>query len=114
MVSISEDQLVYKSNACSIHQDDDLGCFQLQFYGEILTLKLCGLINLRKKIDAINTADLLLAEGSDCALVYLAEVDRFFLFSLQQTLELKSLLQGAFVMLHINSIIHEYTIRKFS
>jgi len=103
---------VYQTTEGSIHQCDERGVFQVQFFDEGLELKLCGLLSFRRKINNIEITELLEEGLPDLELVYLPYCDRLFAFSVMEILALKDLLDGALTILKINSLIHKETVRK--
>ncbi len=104
--------LVYKTPEGQVLQCDRRGVFYVHFYGEVLELKLCGLLTFRRKANRTDIESMLSATGADVELMYLPHCDRFFAFTVLEISALKELLDGAMAILHLNSQIHRETVRK--
>ncbi len=104
--------LVYKTREGQVLQCDRRGVFYVHFYGEVLELKLCGLLTFRRKVNRTDIGSMLSATGANVELIYLPHCDRLFAFSVLEISALQDLLDGAMAMLHLNSHIHRETVRK--
>jgi len=103
---------VYRTENCQVYQLDASRSFNICLFGTELELKLCGLYAFYKKIRGVNLSELFSAESGGVELIYLSQCDRLFVFDLDQILELREFLEGTFVMLQLNSVIHESTSRR--
>ncbi len=73
---------------------------------------LCQLITFRKKIQSLSIQQLLESHTPDIELIYIPHADRFILLDLFEILDLQELLDGAFTMLELNSVIHQKLLRR--
>lgn len=112
MVGTLSKELLFETSRAALYQEDRTETFLLHFNGEDISFRVCELIVLKKKLQKVDIAAMLLSDGPDVELLYLAHCDRFFALSIHDILELKELLAGAFTMLELNSLIHREIVRK--
>lgn len=105
-------ELVYETSNASIHQCDLSEKYELKFFDQALTLRPCELLTFKRKILAIDVVELLTQTKADVELVRMPSCDRLFVFSIQEVLELRDLIDGAFTMLELNSLIHRQLVRQ--
>lgn len=103
---------IFKTDNAILHQCDDTESFILTFFGNEITFRFCELIAFKTKIQKVDILGLLNSETPDIEILHLHHCDRFFAFSIHQILEIRELLSGAFVMLELNSIIHQKIVRN--
>lgn len=106
-----ESELVFAISNIGIYQNDSRASFTLQLHCEQVELKLCALMAFRKKIMRIDLTDMFMPSHPGIEIVSLPQLNRIFIFSLQEILELRDLFSGAMTMLEINSVIHEKLFR---
>lgn len=104
-------ELVFAISNIGIYQNDSRASFVLQLHYEAVELKLCALLAFRKKIMNIDLSDLFLPSHPGIEIVSMPQINRIFIFSLQEILQLRDLCSGAMTMLEINSVIHEKLFR---
>lgn len=104
-------ELVFSTENCAINQDDNRCDFLVMLFNQSFRLKMCGLINFKRKIDHLNVDDIMRSQHPT-EILYISQLDRLFLFDCHQIIELKNLIDGTFTLLQLNSIIHYSKIRK--
>lgn len=103
---------IFSTNGTSISQCDQTEQFLLQLGHETITFRLCELLSFKKKIQQIDLGQLLSSDTADIEVIYLAHCDRMIIVDVSQILELRSLFEGAFTMLELNSMLHRYIYRN--
>lgn len=83
--------------------------FFLDFQGVRTTLGVRNLLDLTRRINAINLAEMLCnpSRHADIALVMPHYTDRCFALTISEVIDLKDLLNGAKAMIQLNSMIRE-------
>ncbi len=107
-----EKGLLYKTVNTSIYQIDHSETFSFNFYGEEIHFKFCELINFRRKIQQIDVVTQLTENYPDIEIIRFHHCDRIVVLRLVQILELQEVLDGAFTMMKLNSVIHKEIRRK--
>ena len=103
---------VYSTDQCAIYQCDSSSKFYAYIFGSGVEFDICSLIAFRKKLQDVNLEALLLeSETAPLEVIHTACIDRLFVLTIEEMIELRDLLEGAFAMLHLNSILHQ-TIRR--
>ena len=106
-IKISLEQ-IYSSNSCATYQCDSSNALYLDIYGERFQLNICTLIAFRKKLFDVNLEYLLLdSESAPIEILNLHCLDKLFVLSIDEIIELRDLMDGTFAMLQLNSIIHQ-------
>lgn len=105
---------LFAVGATKFYQSDLDEVFCIDWYGDLISFKLCDLIRFRNKINQIDLAARLTSVTSDIELVYLPHIDRILLLTLYDILTLKELFSGGFAMLELNSILHRAIHRKWA
>ena len=99
---------IYSTNSCATYQCDLSNALYLDIYGERLQLNICTLISFRKKLFDVNLESLLLdSESAPIEILNLHCIDKLFVLSIDEIIELRDLMKGTFAMLRLNSIIHQ-------
>ena len=111
-LTLDQEQIVYQTTHSRLVQCDERLSFILTFFDESVEFKVCELIPFRKKILEIDLTALLSSSTPDVELIYLPHCERLFAFTIHEVIELRELLEGAFVMLELNSMIHRSICRK--
>ncbi|MEO1052211.1 MAG: hypothetical protein AAFX87_16380 [Bacteroidota bacterium] len=110
----SNEHLIYETDHCQLIQDDHSETFYVQLKGDAIAFKFCQLIALKRKLQAVDIIKLLASDSPDVELIHMPHCDRFFVFTVQEILELKALLEGGFTMLELNSMIHKTLVRPLA
>lgn len=109
---ISEE--VFLTQHCSIHQCDERDSFILNLFGDELEMELCSFIAFKKQVlDFKLEAALLDDSHAGIEIMRFGCLDRIFVFTLEQLIEIRNLLDGSFAMLEVNSIMHRAMRRNF-
>lgn len=108
-----QEELVYQTKSASISQCDIDESFVLSLEKQNISLKLCELISLKKKINQIDIITLLETDTPDIEIIHLPHCDRFLVLSVLQILEFRELLNGAFNILALNSSIQRILRKGF-
>lgn len=104
---------IYSTNSCASYQCDSSNAMYLDIYGERFQLNICTLFSFRKKLFDINLEYLLLdSESAPIEILNLHCVDKLFVLSIDEIIELRDLMDGTFAMLQLNSIIHQNILRS--
>ncbi len=71
-------------------------------------MNVCSFIAFKSKLDVFNVEAMLMSdfESHDLEIIPLCNKDHFLLLNLNEIIEMKDLIQGALVMLELNSIVH--------
>ncbi len=102
---------VYNTSEVSLWQDDASERFIIRFPNVSYHFKLCQLIAFRKKVFDINIVELLSSDTPDVEIIELVHCNKFLILTVKNILEIRSLLEGGFFMLELNSLIHQTLIR---
>ncbi|WP_017733869.1 hypothetical protein [Nafulsella turpanensis] len=100
---------VYSTINGKVLQDNRDYRFILEWQGESSTLKLPCFFGLKRRLDAIDIEQMLNSPSAchDVEIFSSCGCDRCFVLTIPEILELRNLLNGARVMLELNSIIYE-------
>lgn len=105
-------ELVYSTTNMSVFLREYDSSFVIKTLHTEVLLNLCALIVLKRKIDAIDIVGILEDHTTpDIEIVSMLNCDRILVLNINEILELRELLPGAFAMLELNSIIHRELIR---
>ncbi|WP_258105592.1 hypothetical protein [Marinoscillum sp. MHG1-6] len=99
--------LVYQTKNTTLLQCDDSGKYVIRLFDQEIVLSPCALIAFKKRIKDIDMIQLFDVNHSGIEIISLTYCDRIFVFSIQEILELRDLLEGTFTMLELNSMIHK-------
>lgn len=108
---IETSELVYATPNIGIYQNDSRASFILCIQGDEIELKLCAVLAFRKKINSLDINQLIETSHPGIEIIPLPHSDRFFIFSIQEILELRDLFAGTITMLELNSMIHQQLVR---
>jgi hypothetical protein len=99
---------VFKTDGGAIYQCDAERCWYVDFAGKMAKFDHRCLLKLRKAVYHINIEQILLdnTKAPDVEIIFIA-CDHCYVLTLLQIIALKELLEGAFVMLELNHIIHD-------
>lgn len=100
---------VFSTKTGAVYQCDTERCWYVDFAGKIARFDHRNFLKLRKAVYAIDIEDKLLntTTDPDVEIIFICACDHCYVLSLAQIINLKELLQGTFVMLELNHIIHD-------
>ncbi|MEZ2338690.1 hypothetical protein AB6735_23780 [Mucilaginibacter sp. RCC_168] len=100
---------VFKTSAGAIYQCDAERCWYVDFAGKVAKFDYRCLLKLRKSVYHIDIEQALLntTKDPDVEIIFICACDHCYVLSLIQIIALKELLEGTFVMLELNHILHE-------
>lgn len=110
--SFNKANRIYETENCIGLQLDSKNMFLLAFFGHEVELKPCSLISFRDKVQKIDLEALLCTDATaDLEVVKFGCIDRLFVFTIREIIELKEFLDGVMTMLALNSLIHSRLVR---
>jgi hypothetical protein len=100
---------VFATTSGSIHQSDSENCWYIDFAGKVAKFDYRCLLKLKKAIYAIDIEALLLknTKSADLEIVFICACDHCYVLSTLEIIAMKELLEGTFVMLQLNNILHD-------
>ena len=100
---------VFATASGKIHQSDSENCWYIDFAGKVAKFDYRNLLKLKKAIYAIDIEELLLkdAKSADLEIVFICACDHCYVLSALEIIAMKELLEGTFVMLQLNNILHD-------
>ena len=100
---------VYSTINGKVLQDNCENCFILEWQGERSLLKLPCFFGLKRRLDTIDIEKMLACPSTcnDFEVFSSCGCDRCFVLTIPEILEMRNLLNGARVMMELNSIIYE-------
>ncbi len=100
---------VFSTKNGSIYQSDSEGCWYIDFSGKVARFDYRCLLKLKKAIYNLNIEALLLnsKKSADLEIVFICACDHCYILDLMEIIAFKELLEGTFVMLSLNHIIHD-------
>jgi len=100
---------VFSTSAGAIYQSDAERCWYVDFAGKIAKFDYRCLLKLRKAVYHIDIEHALLntTKDPDVEIIFICACDHCYVLSLLQIIALKELLEGTFVMLELNHILHD-------
>ncbi len=100
---------VFQTSAGAIYQSDAERCWYVDFAGKVAKFDYRCLLKLRKAVYHIDIEQALLntTKDPDVEIIFICACDHCYVLSLLQIIALKELLEGTFVMLELNHIIHD-------
>ncbi|MET1056139.1 MAG: hypothetical protein ABWY16_12590 [Pedobacter sp.] len=104
---------VYRTLNGSVFQSDKENCWYIDFVGKLARFDYRSMMKLRKAIYAIDIEALLLNSeiSPDLEIVFICACDHCYVLTLLEIIDFKTLLEGTFVMLELNRIIHDRVYR---
>jgi len=108
-VSFPQSEEIFRTAAGVVYQCNRNNCLWLEFAGGVSAFKVHELLQLKKKVEQIDVAEMArnTARTADVVILNIHRSERIFVLTLTDVLNLRELLQGAKVMLNLNSIIHD-------
>ena len=104
---------VFGNYAGTIFQSDEESCWYVEFAGKTARFDYRNILKLKKAVYQIDIEALLLnsEKAADLEILFICACDHCYVLSLLEIIALKDLLQGTFVMLELNHIIHDRLVR---
>jgi hypothetical protein len=99
---------VFNTKAGAIYQSDAERCWYVDFAGKVAKFDYRCLLKLRKAVYHIDIEQTLLdsTKSPDVEIIFICACDHCYVLTLVQIIALKELLEGTFVMLQLNQMIH--------
>ncbi len=91
---------------CAGWQIDDENSFVLTTFGEMIELKPCSLLAMKRKLDLIDLSKLFEEDMSDVEVIRLGCINRVFVWTLQEVVEIKNFITSLFNVLELNSEVN--------
>lgn len=100
---------VFSTKNGAIFQSDSERCWYIDFAGKLARFDYRNLLKLQKAVYAIDIEAKLLSsdKSADVEIIFICACDHSYVLTLLELIKLKELLQGTFVMLELNHIIHD-------
>ncbi len=100
---------VFATEKGAIYQSDSLQCWFVQFAGRVARFDYRNLLKLKKAVYQIDIEQKLMNsdKSEDLEILFICACDHCYVLSLLEIIHLKTLLQGTFVMLELNHILHD-------
>jgi len=100
---------VFGTNNGAIFQSDTERCWYVDFAGKLARFDYRNLLKLRKAVYKVDIENILLdsTKSPDVEIILICACDHCYVLTLLQIIELKEILEGTFVMLELNNIIHD-------
>lgn len=99
---------VFSTAKGCVYQSDSQNAFWIEFGGKITPFKTNCFLKLKGVVDNINLAERITCPHSaDCEIIKMGKCNDFYVLTLCELVAFKELINGAKVMLELNSIIRE-------
>lgn len=100
---------VFETAEGCVYQSDKENCFYIDFNNRVIKYTVGCFFRLKGIVDRLNIEEMALNtdRGADIALISPCACEHCYALTLKEVLAFKELLQGAKVMLELNSIIRE-------
>jgi len=100
---------VFQSKDGAVYQSDSENCWYVDFAGKLARFDYRNLLKLKKAVYKIDIEEHLLKNVSapDVEIIFICACDHCYVLSLIEIISLKELLEGTFVMLELNHILHD-------
>lgn len=104
---------VFSTHNGAVFQCDKQNCWYVDFAGKIARFEYRNMMKLRKAIYDIDIEGLLLNSEltPDLEIVFICACDHCYVLTLLEIIDFKQLLEGTFVMLELNRIVHDRVYR---
>lgn len=104
---------VFETSNGSVYQSDNENCWYVDFAGKFARFDYRCMMKLKKAVLGIDIEALLLAtdKAPDVEIVFICACDHCYVLTLLEIIAFKELLEGTFVMLELNRIIHDRVYR---
>ncbi|HEY4195820.1 MAG TPA: hypothetical protein VGM63_09820 [Mucilaginibacter sp.] len=100
---------VFGTTNGAIFQNDSERCWYVDFAGKLAKFDYRNLLKLRKAVYNVDIEAILLdsSKSPDVEIIFICACDHCYVLTLLQIIALKEILEGTFVMLELNNIIHD-------
>ena len=100
---------VFGTTNGAIFQDDTERCWYVDFAGKLAKFDYRNLLKLRKAVYNVDIEAILLdsTKSPDVEIIFICACDHCYVLTLLQIIALKEILEGTFVMLELNNILHD-------
>ena len=99
---------VFKTGTGIVYQSDSERCLLIDFAGSICKFTYPQAVRLKKIVEDVDVETILLdVNSASLEIITLHGCDNVYILSVLQIIELKELLQGAFVMFELNNIVKD-------
>lgn len=107
---------VFATESGAIFQSDSEHCWYIDFAGKLARFDYRNLLKLKKAVYQVDIEEQLLRSDktADVEIIFICACDHSYVLSLLELIKLKELLQGTFVMLELNHMIHDCLYRLVS
>ena len=107
---------VFATQSGAIFQSDSENCWYIDFAGKLARFDYRNLLKLKKAVYQVDIEEKLLSSDktADVEIIFICACDHSYVLSLLELIKLKELLQGTFVMLELNHMIHDCLYRLVS
>lgn len=104
---------VFNTAKGAVFQSDSENCWYIDFAGKLARFDYRSIMKLRKAIYALDIEALLLnsEKTADLEIVFICACDHCYVLTLLEIISFKTLLEGTFVMLELNRILHDRVYR---
>jgi hypothetical protein len=96
-----------------VFQSDSENCWYVDFAGKLARFDYRCMMKLKKAVYGIDIESLLMnpEKTADLEIVFICACDHCYVITLLEIIAFKELLQGTFVMLELNHILHDRLFR---
>ncbi|WP_316836685.1 hypothetical protein [Pedobacter nutrimenti] len=100
---------VYSTVKGAVYQSDSEKCWYVDFAGKMAKFDYRNILKLKKAIYAIDIEGILLnsSKTADVEIVFICACEHCYVLTLLEIISFKELLEGTFVMLSLNQILHD-------
>ncbi len=109
MEGVSQLKEIFNTRSGCVYQCDRKRSFFIDFAGSVTEFKFPCFVALKRLVDRIDIEAMALnpSKSSDIEVISPCGSERCYVLTLPELIEFQELLEGARVMLQLNSIIHE-------
>jgi hypothetical protein len=107
---------VFGTNNGTIFQCDAERCWYVDFAGKMARFDYRNLLKLRNAVYNVDIENILLdsTKSPDVEIIFICACDHCYVLTLLQIIALKEILEGTFVMLELNNILHDRLNRTYA
>ena len=107
---------VFGTNNVTIFQCDAERCWYVDFAGKMARFDYRNLLKLRNAVYNVDIENILLdsTKSPDVEIIFICACDHCYVLTLLQIIALKEILEGTFVMLELNNILHDRLNRTYA
>jgi len=93
----------------AVYQCDQEQCWYVDFAGKLARFDYRNFLKLKKAVQKIDIRSRILASGQEphVEIIFICACDHCYILSLQEIVQLRELLAGAFTMLELHHIIYD-------